>query len=123
MRVHLLGGLLLHSLVASAQTPTPRTVQNLETFARLYGYVRYFHPSDEAAAADWNRLAVLGCQRVATAQTDTELQKTLLALFQPIAPTLQLVPAGKAVVFKVKNITPPDSRKYQVISWQHQGMG
>ena len=26
---------------------------NLTAFARLYGYVRYFHPSDESAGADW----------------------------------------------------------------------
>ncbi len=30
---------------------------NLIAFARLLGYVRYFHPSDQAAAADWGRFA------------------------------------------------------------------
>ncbi|WP_022825557.1 S41 family peptidase [Hymenobacter norwichensis] len=120
---HLVAPLLLATLTATAQAPTPRTVQNLETFARLYGYVRYFHPSDEAAATNWDKFAVLGVEQVATAQTDAELQKTLLALFQPIAPTLQLVPASKSVVFKVKTITPPNPKNYEVISWQHQGMG
>ena len=30
---------------------TPRGLENLTAFARLFGYVRHFHPSDEAAAA------------------------------------------------------------------------
>lgn len=119
----LLGALLGGTLLSWAQAPTPRTVHNLETFARLYGYVRYFHPSDEAAAADWNSLAQLGSERVAAARTDAELQATLLALFRPLAPTLRLVPAGKAYLFKKEAITPPDPAAYQVISWQHQGYG
>lgn len=123
MRLLLLVAFLCGTWAAVAQAPTPRTVQNIETFARLYGYVRYFHPSDEAAATDWNRLAVLGCQRVESAQTEAELQNTLLTLFRPVAPTLQLVRAGKNYRFNPKDITPPNPSDYQVISWQHQGMG
>ena len=123
MRLIVLAALLCGNLAAVAQAPTPRAVQNIETFARLYGYVRYFHPSDEAAATDWNRLAVLGCQRVEAAQTEAELQNILLSLFRPIAPTLQLVRAGKNYRFNPKDITPPNPSAYQVISWQHQGMG
>ncbi|OUJ76294.1 S41 family peptidase [Hymenobacter crusticola] len=128
MRLSLVAaGLLLSVGAAVAQAPAPapapRTVQHLETFARLYGYVRYFHPSDEAAAIDWDKLAVLGAQRVEQAQTEAELKTTLLGLFQPIAPTLQLMPAGKTYVFKAKDITPPSLKGYEIISWQHQGMG
>jgi hypothetical protein len=34
-----------------------RGLTNLIAFARLLGYVRYFHPSDQAAAADWGSFA------------------------------------------------------------------
>jgi len=34
-----------------------RSLTNLVAFARLLGYVRYFHPSDQAAAADWGTFA------------------------------------------------------------------
>ncbi|MCI0465048.1 MAG: hypothetical protein L0Z62_49640, partial [Gemmataceae bacterium] len=33
---------------------TERELDNLVAFARLLGYVRYFHPSDEAANANWD---------------------------------------------------------------------
>lgn len=39
-------------------------VQNLETFARLYGYARWFHPSEEAQLIDWDKFVVLGVQKV-----------------------------------------------------------
>ncbi|MDR3273105.1 MAG: hypothetical protein LBT29_06470 [Flavobacteriaceae bacterium] len=29
-------------------------LQKLEDFAKIYGVVRYFHPSDEAADINWN---------------------------------------------------------------------
>lgn len=67
-----------------------RPVQNLAAFARLYGYVRYFHPSDEATGIDWNRFAVLGAGRVRDAATPAELADALKELFLPIAPTLEL---------------------------------
>lgn len=120
----LLAGLGLAGPAAHAQPHlTKRQQENLTTFARLYGYVRYFHPSDEAAAADWNSLAILGSERVLAARTEAELPATLLALFQPLAPTLRLVPAGKACVFHKEAITPPSLAGYQPISWQHQGYG
>lgn len=105
------------------QRLTKQQQEHVATFARLYGYVRYFHPSDEAAATDWNSLAELGSERVLAARTDAELQATLLALFRPLAPTLQLVPAGKAYVFQKESITPPRLAGYQPISWQYQGYG
>ena len=120
----LLAALGLAGPAAHAQPqPTKQQQENLATFARLYGYVRYFHPSDEAAAADWNSLAILGSERVLAARTDAELQATLLALFRPLAPTLRLVPAGQAYTFQKESITPPRLAGYQSISWQHQGYG
>ncbi|WP_159452136.1 S41 family peptidase [Hymenobacter roseosalivarius] len=118
-----MASLLLGTLSTAAPTPPPRTIQNLATFTRLYGYVRYFHPADEAATVDWDKLAVLGAARVEGVRTNAELRTTLLALFRPVAPTLQLVGVGKKARFSVQDITPPDRQGYQVISWQHLGMG
>ena len=38
--------------------PSGTTIENLLAFAKLYGYVRYFHPSDAASSIDWERFAV-----------------------------------------------------------------
>ena len=44
---------------------SPRGLENLEAFSRLLGYVRFLHPSDQAAAADWDRVAIAGVQEAA----------------------------------------------------------
>ena len=43
-----------------------REIENVAAFARLYGVVRFFYPSDAAATADWNHLAIDGVARVRT---------------------------------------------------------
>ena len=48
---------------ASGQGPRPG-IDNAAAFARLYGVVRYFYPSDAAAILDWNRFAVYGIAQV-----------------------------------------------------------
>src|SRR6185503_15490729 len=73
-----------------ARTLTTRGLQNLQALARLYGYVHYFHPSDEAAAADWNRLAIVSVRVVESAATAEELATRLQNVFGPIAPGVRI---------------------------------
>ena len=44
---------------------TERELTNLTAFAKLYGYVRFFHPSDQAANTDWEDFAIEGVRKVA----------------------------------------------------------
>ena len=90
--------LLLLALVAcashrAAPAPAPaldRRVANLHAFARLYGVVRWFHPSDAAAAIDWNRFAIDGARAVVDAPNAGALRDDLVRLFAPVAPTLRI---------------------------------
>jgi hypothetical protein len=86
--------LLAAAVVAStawgvaAFEPAPcREVTNVAAFARLYGVVRYFYPSDAAAALDWERAAVHGVRRARTAADEKRLEITLKELFGPQAGT------------------------------------
>ena len=54
-----------------------RGLQNLIAFTRLLGYVRYFHPSDGAAAADWDSIAIDGVRTVEQARDAPDLAKAL----------------------------------------------
>ncbi len=73
-----------------------RAVENLAVFARVYGYVRFFHPSDQAVAADWDKIGVLGAEMVRDAADPEALRLSLLRVFQPIAPEMRLCLAGGA---------------------------
>ena len=101
--------------------PTHETqVANLEAFAHLYGVVRWFHPSDEAAEADWNRLAIEGARIVRSAVSPQDLADRLEILFHPVAPSL--------VVFHgERNGAGPDPAPFaggngSLRVWEHVGL-
>ncbi|WP_409274564.1 S41 family peptidase [Neobacillus sp. SCS-31] len=103
------------SVKVKKKTPD-RLYTNLEAFGRLYGYIRYFHPSDEAADLDWNRFGIYGAGKVKEAKNDKELKAVLEELFLPVAPTLSLF---------LKEEKPPVVKKVaptgKVVAWQHYG--
>ena len=72
-----------------------RGLDNLVAFTRLLGYVRYFHPSDQAAATDWDRFAIDGVRAVEGAKDPEALVRVLEHLFRPIAPSVRIFPTGK----------------------------
>lgn len=99
-----------------------RRVANLHAFARLYGVVRWFHPSDAAAAVDWDRWLLDGAHRVVDAADQRALRATLTDLFAPIAPTMHIVGAGEQPP-DVPALHPASTAGLRVVAWQHQGFG
>jgi hypothetical protein len=73
-----------------ARAVTPRGLENLVAFTRLFGIVRHFHASDEAAAADWDAVAVNGAAAVESAQNPSELASRLREIFVPLAPSIRI---------------------------------
>ena len=98
-------------------------IENLKTFTRLYGYVRFFYPGDEAFHLDWDRFAVYGAKSVENITDRGELKTTLQKLFHPVAPALTIYDENETKTFSKEAITPPDTSKLKVVSWQHQGVG
>ncbi|MEM7157763.1 MAG: S41 family peptidase [Myxococcota bacterium] len=101
--------------VARGQAVTAE--QNLVAFARVYGYVRFFHPTNASADADWQQLAVSGVELVHDAPTlDAQIERLEL-LMHPYAPSLQLWAHDEPA--------PPDpavpSRRQGLVYWQYQG--
>ena len=65
-------------------------LENVIAFVRLLGYVRYFHPSDQAQDVDWDSFAVRGIRAVESAGSGRILAQELQSLFTPIAPTVRV---------------------------------
>ena len=97
-----------------------REIVNLHAFARLYGLVRFFHPSDEAASADWDRLALAGVARVEKAKDPAALAEALRATFQPVAPTVDVFPTARSAT-RLLNARPPEA--VSAVRWHHIGFG
>lgn len=98
-------------------------IENLKAFTKLYGYVRWFHPSDEASAISWNRFAAYGAYRVEQLDNSKDLIKVLNELFKPIAPTIKIYSNNDSVKFDISEITPRDLKSYRNTYWQHIGVG
>jgi hypothetical protein len=109
-------------LVISCQQKSNRSLKNIETFARLYGYVRFFHPSEQASKINWNHFAVYGSKQVEKAKNKEELKQTLEKLFLPIAPSLVIYYTSEKKTFSPSSITPQDTTGMKVVTWQHRGV-
>ncbi|HTJ42111.1 MAG TPA: hypothetical protein VL463_08435, partial [Kofleriaceae bacterium] len=100
----------------------PDRVANLHAFAKLYGVVRWFHPSDSAAAVDWNAFAIDGARRVIDAPDDKTLRDDLRATFAQIAPTVRIAGEGEALA-DAAELHPAQAAGLDVIAWEHLGYG
>jgi hypothetical protein len=94
--------------------------QNLEAFARLYGYIRFFHPSNEAVTADWDLILWNGVMLVESVSDAPTLAARLTSLFCPVAPTVQIYPLAAPPTPLV--LTPPASTA-GIQWWRHEGAG
>ena len=99
-----------------------QVLANLIAFSRLYGYVRYFHPSDEAARLNWERVAINGVAAIKGAEDAADLAQKLQAFFQPCAPTLRVFPVDERPEQPAELAPPEDADGLQVVMWQHYGV-
>lgn len=96
-------------------------LQGLRAFAKLYGYVKYFHPSDEASQIDWDAFAIYGVRRVLKVKNDDELKKVLNELYMPVAPTGEIYSTDEILVDPSQSF-PEDTEDLKVVTWQHLGV-
>lgn len=98
---------------------TNRQIDKLVLFSKFYGYIKYFHPSDEASFIDWDKFLLYSIGEVLNANTNHNLVEKLNHLFKPISPTLKIMFAKKdsssSSNINIKNTT-------EEIAWQHFGV-
>ncbi len=114
------------SASASVEPPRPLTsrgLAHLSAFARLIGYVRYFHPSDEAEAADWERIVLEGVPAVESADSPPALATALETLFRPVAPSVRVVPDGEKFPALDFGLSAGNGDDFAIVSWHHLGLG
>lgn len=99
---------------------SPRGRANLLALARLLPLVRYFHPSDAAAGADWEGVTLAAVERMEGASAPAELARRLEAFFRPLAPTLAVWPADTEPPPSSPVAGAEDGRR---MVWHHRGLG
>lgn len=99
----------------------PKGLRNLVAFARLLGYVRHFHPSDQAATNDWLRFAVAALPKVEPADAPADLAARLEQVFAPIAPTVRVCAANPDPPLPPELTPPLGGDTLSVRVWEHIG--
>jgi C-terminal processing protease CtpA/Prc len=95
---------------------------NLKTFANAYGYIKYFHPSDEAYTLNWEKFSAYGAKEMRKCNSRPELLSTLNSLFNPIAPGVKFILSEDNSAYDLKTIIPPDTSGFRITYWQHMGI-
>jgi hypothetical protein len=103
-------------LVGQQTSSATREIDNTVAFARLYGVVRFFYPSDAAADLDWDRFAVAGVARVRTATNGDALASALRELFTPLGDGIEIATS----LTPFRTAAPPTE---SVIAWRYLGAG
>lgn len=114
--------LLIASIICiiKINAQSQQQIDNLKIFAKAYGYVKYFHPSDEAAKIDWNSFAIYGANQIEKCTSHEDVVTTLNQLFQPIAPSVFF--STKRKNYDYNFITPKRIKEYKPTYWQHSGV-
>ena len=94
--------------------------QIYKAYTKTYGYVRFFHPSDEVLNLKNNKFAYYGVQKLQNITTIQALKDSLTQIFKPIAPSIKFYIKGENVSHQ-KIANPKDS--LQLVFWQHRGLG
>jgi len=114
------------SIKSQSLTEQPnQEIQNLVAFAKLYGHVKYFHPSDEASAIDWDTFAIYGAKEVKGAANSEELKVVLDSLFLPVAPTTRIrqqEPSENSFISFYLDHLDSDTTNLKMVAWQHLGV-
>lgn len=97
-------------------------IQNQTAFTKLYGYIRYFHPTTETQGINWEKVAVMGSAFVNNASNNSELTVLLNAFFTPIAPAVKIYLTNNHPVLDGKDLVPSDTADAIQIFSQHFGV-
>lgn len=113
---------LLLIILSNCKSEETRKIEHLKAYAKAYGYVKYFHPSDGAQLIDWNIFSAYGAEEILKCRTKNQLVKKLNKLFYPIAPSVKFVSTNSSPPYNIQNIIPDNALEYRFTFWQHTGV-
>jgi hypothetical protein len=100
-----------------------KEMDNIMAFMRMYGYIRYFHPSDQSIGIDWERFVINGIDYVEKVDKPIELANALEQYFKPIAPLVRVFPTEElgAKFSLPEELLAQNNVNNDVVFWTHYG--
>ncbi len=98
-----------------------RQINNLQSFAKLYGYIRFFYPSEKVANFDWDKFAIEGVNNIRYDTSEIQLANDLRKLFSTVAPALKIY--NSSMNMKIYRLSDyEDTTLPGLLAWQHYGV-
>jgi hypothetical protein len=108
--------------VNTAAAPlSPRGLENLMAFAKMYGYVRYFYPGELALTTDWDEFLLNGIDYIEKTSSDAKLIDNLKNLYTAIAPDLEIFNTTKQTKSTKELKAPKNALPKLAIARRHTG--
>ena len=98
-----------------AQPPSDVQLDAAMAFARTYGIVRYFHPSDSLDRVDWSRFLAYGAREMEGVADVAAIGPALESLFAAPVADFKVVPKATAA--------PAIEGDGPIVEWRHLGYG
>ena len=92
--------------------------EKLTAFTRAFGYVRYFHPSDQSSLVDWESMALHGVTKVFESPDDESVETLLTKIFDPVVVDLEFYRGEEKAKPKTQKVSAS-----KILAWQHRGVG
>lgn len=89
----------------------------LQSFAEIFGLVRFFYPTDYYETTDWGKLAHSGIIAAEKSKNDQEFVDNMYLLFKPIAPLIDISKGKPNFDFQK-----PTTKPIKAITWMHKGI-
>jgi C-terminal processing protease CtpA/Prc len=93
-------------------------LENLKIFAKAYGYLAFFHPSDGIEDANSENLLYNGIKNISNAKNDIEILDGLKKTFNPIAPSAIFSNNGQIAKYE----KPKEATSNSAVAWLHNGI-
>lgn len=97
-----------------------RLVQNIKAVTNAIGIIKYFHPTKNATAINWDKFTQFAVFKVKNLESDNQLCDTLNFIFRDIAADVRFSPIIDTSDTEKKTIYKADESIY---FWKHKGYG
>lgn len=108
---------LLVSITHCNDNNKQNEAKNIEIFTRTYGYIKYFYPGYEQEEINWDKYLYYGLNKIKYCKSDKELIDSLMSLFKPIVPSINI---GKENILSISTIK--YSSTDTILFWQYLGL-